>query len=172
MKRISEALAFQTVLAPQSVAASTDKTTAYVDVSGVEEIVFLVSAAALGKGKGLTVSLLASGDSGGDGAEEIGKTTFTDSVGTAPQLAVVTYKVSALNGRYVAVKLRHDAAAEVVCGVTAASSGLYMPAANGWTLAGQPAGLLPHRGANRRGTAHPGGAVRRGGGLPGAGGGV
>ena len=133
MKRISEALAFQTVLAPQSVAASTDKTTAYVDVSGVEEIVFLVSAAALGKGKGLTVSLLASGDSGG--AEEIGKTTFTDSVGTAPQLAVVTYKVSALNGRYVAVKLRHDAAAEVVCGVTAASSGLYMPAANGWTLA-------------------------------------
>lgn len=30
MKRISEALAFQTVLAPQSVAASTDKTTAYV----------------------------------------------------------------------------------------------------------------------------------------------
>ena len=138
MKRISEALAFQTVLAPQSVAASTDKTTAYVDVSGVEEIVFLVSAAALGKGKGLTVSLLASGDSGGDGAEEIGKTTFTDSVGTAPQLAVVVatwLKVSALNGRYVAVKLRHDAAAEVVCGVTAASSGLYMPAANGWTLA-------------------------------------
>lgn len=134
MKRISEALAFQNVLAPQSVAASTDKTTAYVDVSGVEEIVFLVSAA-LGKGKGLTVSLLASGDSGGDGAQEIGKTTFTDSVGTAPQLAVVTYKVSALNGRYVAVKLRHDAAAEVVCGVTAASSGLYLPAANGWTLA-------------------------------------
>ena len=89
----------------------------------MEEIVFLVSAAALGKGKGLTVSLLASGDSGGDGAQEIGKTTFTDSVGTAPQLAVVTYKVSALNGRYVAVKLRHDAAAEVVCGVTAASSG-------------------------------------------------
>lgn len=134
MKRISEALAFQNVLAPQSVAASTDKTTAYVDVSGVEEIVFLVSAA-LGKGKGLTVSLLASGDSGGGGAQEIGKTTFTDSVGTAPQLAVVTYKVSALNGRYVAVKLRHDAAAEVVCGVTAASSGLYLPAANGWTLA-------------------------------------
>ena len=133
MKRISEALAFQNVLAPQSVAASTDKTTAYVDVSGVEESVFLVSA--LGKGKGLTVSLLASGDSGGDGAEEIGKATFTDSVGTAPQLAVVTYKVSALNGRYVAVKLRHDAAAEVACGVTAASSGLYLPAANGWTLA-------------------------------------
>lgn len=38
--------------------------------------------------------------------------------------------------------------------------------------AGQPAGLLPHRGANRGGAAHPGGAVRRGGGLPGAGGGV
>ena len=133
MKRISEALAFQNVLAPQSVAASTDKTTAYVDVSGVEEIVFLVSAAALGKGKGLTVSLLASGESGG-GAEEIGKATFTEGVGTAPQLAVVTYKVSALNGRYVAVKFRHDAAAEVVCGVAAVASGLYLPAANGWSL--------------------------------------
>ena len=70
MKRISEALAFQTVLAPQSVAASTDKTTAYVDVSGVEEIVFLVSAAALGKGKGLTVSLLASGGEPGQAGED------------------------------------------------------------------------------------------------------
>lgn len=103
---------------------------------GVEEIVFLVSAAALGKGKGLTVSLLASGDSGGDGAQEIGKTTFTDSVGTAPQLAVVTYKVSALNGRYVAVKLRHDAAAEVVCGVTAASSAVIQNIVSGSATSG------------------------------------
>ena len=42
MKRISEALAFQNVLAPQSVDASTDKTTAYVDASGAEEVVFLM----------------------------------------------------------------------------------------------------------------------------------
>lgn len=79
MKRISEALAFQNVLAPQSVAASTDKTTAYVDVSGVEEIVFLVSAAALGKGKGLTdLPAGLQGDSGrGQGAKRSGKATFT-----------------------------------------------------------------------------------------------
>lgn len=52
MKRISEALAFQTVLAPQSVAASTDKTTAYVDVSGVEEIVFLGPPPPWARGRG------------------------------------------------------------------------------------------------------------------------
>ena len=134
MKRINEALVFLPVLAPQEVAASTDKTTSYVDVSGVDEIAFLVTAAALGANKGLTVSLMAASDSSGSDAEEVGKATFTDSVGTEPQLAVVTYQVSALHGRYVAVKFQHDAAAEVVCGVVAATSGLYRPAANGWTL--------------------------------------
>ena len=130
MKRISEALSFQQVLAPQSVAASTDKTTNYVDSSGLEEIAFLISTAALGDGKSLTVSLLASGNSEGSGAEDV----FTDSVGTAPRAAVVTYRPTALHGRYVAVKFQHDGAAAVVCGVTAISSGLYLPAGNDWVL--------------------------------------
>lgn len=134
MKRISEALVFQNALAPQSVAASTDTTSAYVDVSGLEEIVFLISAAALGEGKSLTVSLMAAGDSGGSGAQEIGQAKFTDSVGTAPQLAVVTYRPGALHGRYAAVKFQHDGDAAVVCGVTAAAAGIWLPAANGWTL--------------------------------------
>ena len=49
MKRIFEKLAFANVFAPQSVAASTEKTTGYVDASGTEEVAFLISAAALGK---------------------------------------------------------------------------------------------------------------------------
>ena len=49
MKRINEALSVRAVLAPQSVAASTEKTSAYVDLSGVEEVAFLISAAALGR---------------------------------------------------------------------------------------------------------------------------
>lgn len=134
MKRISEALAFQNVLAPQSVDASTDKTTAYVDASGAEEVVFLISVAALGAGKSLTVTLLASEDSSGSEAQEVGSAKFTDSVGTESQVAVVTYRPSALHGRYVAVKFQHDGAAAVVCGVLAAADELYLPAANGWSL--------------------------------------
>ena len=134
MKRMNEALAFQNILAPQSVSASTDTTSAYVDVSGVDEVVFLLSAAALGAGKSLTVSLMAGSDSAGSDAQEIGKAVFTDSVGTEPQVAVVSYRVNALRGRYAAVKFQHDGADAVICGVLAAAAGLYLPAANGWTL--------------------------------------
>ena len=134
MNRISEALTFQNVLAPKSVNASTDKTTAYVDTSGGEEVVFLVSVAALGANKSLNVTLLAASDSSGSDAQEVKNAKFTDAVGTAPQMVVVTYRPNALHGRYVAVKFQHDAAAAVVCGVTAAANGLYLPAANSWTL--------------------------------------
>ena len=135
MNRIHEGLAFQNVFAPQSVDASTDKTTAYVDLSGVDEAVFLISTAALGAGKSLTVKLMAASDSSGSDAEEIGSAKFTDEAGTEPQLAVVTYRPTAAHGRYVAVKFQHDGAAAVICGVTAAADGLYLPAANGWSLA-------------------------------------
>ena len=135
MHRINEGLAFQNVLAPQSVSAETDTTSAYVDLSGVEEAVFLISTAALGAGKSLTVTLLAAGDSSGSDAEEIGGAVFTDAVGTAPQLAVVSCRPSAAHGRYAAVKFQHDGAAAVICGVAAACKGRCLPAENGWTLA-------------------------------------
>ena len=119
MKRIFEKLAFANVFAPQSVEASTEKTTGYVDASGTEEVAFLISAAALGKGKSLTVTLMAADDASGSGAKAVGEAAvFTDPV----------------NGRYVAVKLQHDAAAAVVCGVLAAADGMYLPPANGMTL--------------------------------------
>ena len=134
MKRIFEKLAFANVFAPQSVAASTEKTTGYVDASGTEEVAFLISAAALGKGKSLTVTLMAADDASGSGAKAVGEAAvFTDPVGT-PQVVAVSYQVSPLNSRYVAVKLQHDAAAAVVCGVLAAADGMYLPPANGMTL--------------------------------------
>ena len=132
MKRIFEKLAFANVFAPQSVEASTEKTTGYVDASGTEEVAFLISAAALGKGKSLTVTLMAADDASGSGAKAVGEAAvFTDPV---PQVVAVSYQVSPLNGRYVAVKLQHDAAAAVVCGVLAAADGMYLPPANGMTL--------------------------------------
>lgn len=134
MNRINEELVFQTVFAPQSVTASTEKTSDYIDVSGVEEVAFLVSAAPLGASKSLTVTLLAASDSEGSDAEEVESATFTDAVGTAPQTAVVTYRPSALNGRYVAVKFQHDGAAAVVCGIVAVANTMYLPVASGWSL--------------------------------------
>ena len=136
MKRIFEELAIANVFAPQSVNASTDKTTSFVDASGVEEVTFLISTAALGAGKALTVTLMASENSEGSGAVAVGDATvFTDSVGTDPQIAIVSYKVSPEHGRYVGVKFQHNAAAAILCGVTAAAKSMHLPAGNGWTLA-------------------------------------
>ena len=70
MKRIFEKLAFANVFAPQSVEASTEKTTGYVDASGTEEVAFLISAAALGKGKSLTVTLMGDAQTQEAGQEE------------------------------------------------------------------------------------------------------
>lgn len=134
MNRINEELVFQTVLAPQSVDASTPKTSEYVDASGVEELVFLVSAAPLGANKSLTVTLMAASDSEGSDAEEVGTAKFTDSVGTNPQTAVVSCRPSAGTGGYLAVKFQHDGAAAVVCGVVAAANTMYLPVVSGWTL--------------------------------------
>lgn len=136
MKRFFEELAIANVFAPQSVDASTDKTTSFVDASGAEEVTFLISTAALGAGKALTVTLMGSENSEGSGAVAVGDATvFTDSVGTDPQIAVVSYKVSPEHGRYVGVKFQHNGDAAVICGVTAAAKSMYLPAVNGWTLA-------------------------------------
>lgn len=134
MKRINEELVFSPVLAPQSVNASTETTSGYVDASGADEIAFVVSCAALGAGKSLTVTLVAAGDDEGTDAEELGEAVFTDAVGTEPQTAVISYQVSALHGRYAAVKIQHDASSAVICSAVAAAAQIYRPAANGWTL--------------------------------------
>lgn len=136
MKRIFEELACATVFAPQSVDASTDKTTSFVDASAAGEIAFLVSTAALGKGKTLTVTLMGSEKDTGDSPAAIGDAVvLTDEVGTAPQMAVVSYKVDPANPRYVGLKFQHNGAAAVLCSVAAAVRCLYLPAMSGWTVA-------------------------------------
>ena len=96
----------------------------------------MVSAAALGAGKKVTVTVMGADQSTGGSAKAIGDAVeFADSVGTEPQTVVVSYKVDPANPRYIGLKFQHDAAAAVVCGVSAAARSLYMPTANGWTLA-------------------------------------
>lgn len=135
MERIVENLHMLTAMAPASVNASTDTTSGYVDASGADEVAFMVSTAALGAGKGLTVTLMGASDAEGSDAAAIGdEVTFTDAVGTEPQMAVVSYRVDPQRARYLAVKFQHDAAAAVICSVAAAVKSTYRPAANPWTV--------------------------------------
>ena len=134
MERIVETLAIKTVLAPQSVSASTDTTTGYVDASGADEVDIIISTAALGAGKGVTATLLTATDASGSNAEEVGEALeFTDAAGTEAQAVVVSYKVDPQRGRYVAVKFQHDAAEAVICSAVAAAKMTHRPAANAWT---------------------------------------
>ena len=49
-------------------------------------------------------------------------------------LVNVSYKPKAADGRYIGVKFQHNAAADVICGVTAAAADNYRPAQNSWVL--------------------------------------
>ncbi len=136
MKRIFEELVCATVFAPQSVDATTDKTTSFVDASGASEIAFLVSTAALGKGKALTVTLMGSEKATGDSPAAIGDAVvLTDVVGTEPKMAVASYKVDPANPRYIGLKFQHNGDAAVLCSVAAVGRSLYLPAMSGWTVA-------------------------------------
>ncbi len=134
MIRIPEELKFIPVFAPQEVAASTEKTTSYVDAAGAGEVAFILMCAPLGAGKSLTVKLAAASDASGSDAAEVGQAVFTDAVGTEAQAVVVSYQVRPENGRYIALKFQHDGDAEIALGAAAITDGMEMPAANGWTL--------------------------------------
>lgn len=133
MNRIYEALKHVVALAPASVSASTETATAFVDAGGAREVEFLVSTAALGNGKKLKVGVYTSDAAEGTGAVLAAEAEFTAGDETSG-LAVISYSVTALGGRYVGVKFQHDAASAVVCGVTASLLGQEMPAENAWTL--------------------------------------
>lgn len=135
MRRIVENLDIQTAMAPASVNASTDTTSGYVDASGAAEVAFIVSTAPLGAGKTLTVTLMGANDSEGDGAAAIGDAVmFTDTVGTEPQAAILSYRVDPQKARYLAVKFQHDGAAAVICSVAALCKSVYRPAENPWVV--------------------------------------
>lgn len=133
-KRISEEFRAVPALAPQSLAAGTAKQGEFLDMSGVMEAAILVSCAALGAGKALTVELVAAPSADGTGAAAIAGKTFTDAGGTGPRTAVVTYRPTAEHGRYAAVKVSHNAAAAVVCGATALIRPAMEAVENAWAL--------------------------------------
>lgn len=134
MNRIFEALAHSCVFAPQSVDAVTAKTTDYVDVSGADEVEFLLSTGALGAGKSVTVEVLTSKSADGTGAVKVAEAEFADEVGGDPALAVISFRPTALHDRYVAVKFQHDAVAAVSCAVTVSAKVGHLPAVTGMTL--------------------------------------
>lgn len=132
--RILEALSCSCVLAPQSVAASTQTATSYVDASQAEELAFVVTTGALASGKKLTVGVYAAAASDGTGAEKIGEAVFTASDALTSAQAVVSCRPRAEHGRYIGLKIQHDAAAAVICAANVFGAVSYLPAAHGWTL--------------------------------------
>lgn len=132
MKRIVEELTYSVVLAPQEIATATPKASAFVDAQSVPEIEFLVATAAMSKGKKLTVEVYASKVAAGSSPVLVKAVEFTAGDGATSSLAVVDYAVNPANGRYIGVKIKHDAGAGVICGVTACARSMSLPAANTW----------------------------------------
>lgn len=133
MKRVYEELSHSVVFAPGTVAAGTEQKTSFVDASNVPEVEFLISTGALASGKQLTASVYTAADAAGTDAVKAGEAVFT-AEDDSPCLAAVSYRAAAEGGRYVGLGFKHDAAAAVVCGVTASVRSRELPAANGWTL--------------------------------------
>lgn len=134
MKRLTEEMRLENVLAPQSVAASTLTATKFVDAAGAQEVTFLISGGALASGKKLTVQLVASDASAGTSAVTITEQVFTAGAGVTAALAAVSYRPSAEYGRYVGVKFKHDSSDAVICGATAQLRMMSAPAESGWKL--------------------------------------
>lgn len=136
MRRITERMKLSCVLAPAAVAASTETTTGYVDVSACREVAFCVDAAAMESGKKLTVALYAADDTSGTNAAKVAEKVFTATAAMTAPVVIVDYKPDPANGRYVCVKFQHDNAAQdgIVCGVTALCDGVYRPQANAWAV--------------------------------------
>ena len=134
MKRICEELARTCVFAPQAVTTATLKTTDFVDVSNVPEVEFLISTGALSSGKKLTVGVYTSDTAAGSNAVKVDEVVFTAESALTSVLMTASYKIAAAGGRYAGVKFKHDAGADVICGVTASVRCRELPAANGWTM--------------------------------------
>lgn len=134
MNRLTEELKSVSVYAPKAVSTASLTTTDFVDVSGIQEVVFQIAAGSLAKDKSLTVQLVASDVAAGTGAVKIAEQMFTAEALTSAPLAVVSYKPSALHGRYIGIKFKHDAGSDVICGVTAQLRQREIPAENSWVM--------------------------------------
>lgn len=132
--RMMESLSCACVLLPQSVAAATETASSYVDASLADELAFVVDTGALANGKKLTVAVYAATDTDGTGAKKIGEAVFTASAEMDSAQAIVSYRPTDENSRYICVKIKHDAASAVICAVNVLGAVGYLPAAHGWTL--------------------------------------
>lgn len=130
MKRLNEELLQAAILAPQSIASATAKESAYVDVSGVPEVLFEVSTGAISSGKALTVQLLASDSADGTGAVQIAEQVFTAASDLTAAVATMSYRPTALHGRYVGVRVQQNTGAAVICCVAANLRQRMIPAEN------------------------------------------
>lgn len=134
MKRLSDFFHHECVLAPVSVAASTATPTGFVDTKGRAEVAFLVSLAALAKGKSVTVGLYTSDAAAGTGAVKVAEQKFTAAEAMTKVVVSASYKPTSLHGRYVGVKFQHDGADATLCSVTASSKEQFHPAENALVL--------------------------------------
>lgn len=134
MKRLTEVMKQIVAMVPKAVTTETLTTSGFVDVSGVSEVAFSVITGALAKDKSLTVQLVASDVEAGTGAVKVAEQVFVAADALPAGLAVVSYRPSSLHGRYVGVKFKHDAGADVICGVTASLRQAELPAVNDWVL--------------------------------------
>ena len=134
MKRLTEDLKLVSVYAPKAVATATLTTTDFVDLSDAGEAAFLINAGSLAKGKSLTVQLVTSEAAAGTGAEKVAEQVFTAEAVMSAPLAAVSYKPSALHGRYAGIKFKHDAGEDLICGVTVQLRQREIPADNSWCI--------------------------------------
>lgn len=134
MKRLNDFFQHACVLAPVSVAASTATTTAFVDSKGRAEVAFLLSLAALAKGKSVTVGIYTSDAAAGTGAVKVAEQKFTAADALTKPVFCASYKPASLHGRYVGVKFQHDGADAILCSATASSKEQFCPAVNAFVL--------------------------------------
>lgn len=134
MNRIFEELSQSVVFAPQAVATATLKTTDFVDMSQNDEVCFLLATGALASGKKLTVQVFANDAASVANAEKVAEAEFVAQAAMDCAAAVVSCRPRAEHGRYLCLKFKHDAGADVVCAVTAAGKVGFRPAGKGWTL--------------------------------------
>ncbi len=134
MNRIHEEILVENVLAPVSVAASTETATAYISGAGADTIDFVVEMATLASGKKLTLALYAADDTAGTNAEKLAEQVFTASAAMTKVAAIASTQVRGDQRTHYAVKLTHDSTAAVICSCVALSRQGFHPVANNWVL--------------------------------------
>ena len=70
----------------------------------------------------------------GTSAVKVSEVVFTADGALNSALVAASYEVKATGGRYVGIKFKHDAGADVICAVTASARSREIPAESGWSV--------------------------------------